>query len=51
MDYKKFGDSVYARFDKGDEILEGILGIAGKKSFYPQRFQESEVAEMLRFLH
>lgn len=27
MDYKKFGDSIYARFDKGDEVLEGILNI------------------------
>ena len=27
MDYKKFGDSIYARFDRGDEIISGILDI------------------------
>ncbi len=31
MDYKKIGDSIYARFDKGDEIVTGILGICRKE--------------------
>ena len=32
MDYKKFGETIYARFDKGDEILEGILNICKKEN-------------------
>ena len=32
MDYKKFGDSIYARFDKGDEIISGILDICKKEN-------------------
>ena len=32
MDYKKFGDSIYVRFDKGDEVLEGILNICKKEN-------------------
>lgn len=31
MDYKKFGGSIYARFDKGDEIISGILAICKKE--------------------
>ena len=31
MDYKKLGDSVYARFDKGDEVLSCILNICRKE--------------------
>jgi len=31
MDYKKFGDAIYARFDKGDEIVAGILDICKKE--------------------
>lgn len=27
MDYRKFGDTYYIRFDKGDEIISGILDI------------------------
>lgn len=32
MDYKKFGDSLYVRFDKDDEILSGILNICKKEN-------------------
>ena len=31
MDYKKFGSSIYARFDRGDEIIAGILDICKKE--------------------
>ncbi len=31
MDYQKIGDIVYARFDKGDEVLSGILSICKKE--------------------
>ena len=31
MDYKKFNDYIYARFDKGDEIISGILDICRKE--------------------
>lgn len=31
MDYKKFGNSVYVRFDKGDEVVSGILNICKKE--------------------
>ncbi len=27
MDYRKYGDTIYIRMDKGDEIISGILGI------------------------
>ena len=27
MDYKKFGETFYIRFDKGDEIIAGILDV------------------------
>ena len=27
MDYRKFGETFYIRFDKGDEIISGILDI------------------------
>ena len=32
MDYRKIGDTIYARFDKGDEILEGVLNICKKEN-------------------
>ena len=32
MDYKKFGNSIYARFDKGDEIITSILDICKKEN-------------------
>ena len=32
MDYKKIGNTIYARFDKGDEVLEGILNICKKEN-------------------
>ena len=31
MDYKKFDNSLYARFDKGDEIISCILDICRKE--------------------
>lgn len=31
MDYKKYGNSIYARFDKGDEILSLIMDICRKE--------------------
>ena len=31
MDYRKFGDTYYARMDKGDEIIGGILDICRKE--------------------
>ena len=38
MDYKKFGDSIYARFDRGDEILSGILSICKKENILSATF-------------
>ena len=38
MDYKKFGDSVYARFDKGDEVLSGIMNICRKENILSATF-------------
>ena len=32
MEYKKYGDTIYARFDKGDEVVSGILDICKKES-------------------
>ena len=32
MDYKKFGDSIYARFNRGDEIISGIIDICRKEN-------------------
>lgn len=32
MDYKKSGETIYARFDRGDEVLEGILSICKKEN-------------------
>lgn len=32
MDYKKFGDSIYARFDKGEEVISKILEICKKEN-------------------
>ena len=38
MDYKKNGDSIYARFDKGDEVLSGILNICKKENILSATF-------------
>ena len=38
MDYKKFGDSIYARFDRGDEVLSGILNICKKENILSASF-------------
>ena len=31
MDYRKIGDTVYIRMDRGDEIIEGILDVCAKE--------------------
>ena len=31
MDYRKYGDTVYIRIDKGEEIIGGILEVCGKE--------------------
>ena len=38
MDYKKFGDSIYARFDKDDEIISCILDICKKENILSATF-------------
>jgi predicted DNA-binding protein with PD1-like motif len=38
MDYKKFGDTIYARFDRGDEVLSGILNICKKEKILSATF-------------
>ncbi len=32
MDYKKLGDTIYARFNRGDEIISGIMDICKKEN-------------------
>ena len=31
MEYRKFGETCYIRFDKGDEIISGILNVCRKE--------------------
>ena len=31
MDYRRYGDTVYVRMDKGDEVIGGILDICAKE--------------------
>lgn len=31
MDYRRYGDTVYVRMDKGDEVISGILDICAKE--------------------
>lgn len=38
MDYRKIGDSFYARFDRGDEVLSGILNICRKENILSATF-------------
>lgn len=38
MDYRKIGGTIYARFDKGDEVLEGILNICKKEDILSATF-------------
>lgn len=38
MDYKKFGDSIYVRLDKGDEILSGIMNVCKKEGILSATF-------------
>lgn len=38
MDYKVSGNCVYARFDKGDEVLSGILDICKRENILSATF-------------
>ena len=38
MDYKKYGDTVYIRMDRGDEIIGCILGICKKERIMSATF-------------
>lgn len=38
MDYRKYGDTVYIRMDKGDEIIGGILEICRKENILSATF-------------
>lgn len=38
MDYRKFGDTVYIRMDRGDEIIGGILDICQKEQILSATF-------------
>ena len=38
MDYRKFGDTVYIRMDRGDEIIGGILDICKKEQILSATF-------------
>ena len=38
MDYRKFGDTVYIRMDRGDEIIGGILDICKKEQIRSATF-------------
>ena len=38
MDYRKFGDTVYIRIDRGDEIIGGILDICKKEQILSATF-------------
>ena len=40
MDYRKFGDTVYIRMDRGDEIIGGILDICKKEQILSATFSE-----------
>ena len=38
MDYRRFGDTVYIRMDRGDEIIGGILDICKKEQILSATF-------------
>lgn len=38
MDCKKFGETIFARFDKGDEVLSCILNICKKEKILSATF-------------
>lgn len=38
MEYKKSGDNIYVRFDKGDEVVEKILEICKKENILSATF-------------
>ncbi len=38
MDYKKLGDNIYARFDKGDEVISKIMEICKKEGILSATF-------------
>ena len=38
MDYRKFGDAIYIRMDRGDEIIGGILDVCKKEKILSATF-------------
>ena len=34
MDYRKYGDTYYIRFDRGDEIISGIIDVCRKEEIH-----------------
>ena len=38
MDYRKYGDAVYIRMDKGDEIIDCIKKVCGKERILSATF-------------
>lgn len=38
MDYKKFGNNIYARFDKGEEVISKILELCQKEKILSATF-------------
>lgn len=53
MDYKQFGDSIYARFNRGDEIISGIMGICRKLSNqfdFGSEYVEEEIKNFGKFV-
>ena len=38
MDFRKYGDAYYIRFDRGDEIVRGILGICAAEGIASATF-------------
>ena len=34
MDYRKYGDTYYIRFDRGDEIVSGIIDVCRKEEIH-----------------
>ncbi len=39
MDYRKYGETLYVRMDRGDEIIGGILDICKKEQIRSAVFQ------------
>ena len=49
MDYRKFGDAVYIRMDRGDEIIGGIWMFAEKNTLCLQPLTASADAVRQRY--